>query len=141
MLRECLLAVARLDPPPLEVIVAIDGQSPGIREVSGILGFHPVEVAGAPGVSATRNAGTASACGRWLASREVVEISNAALTETMALLRLWRGGVARLRRRFSLPVEFVVLLEIRGSNFHRSPTHAGRAFPFPSESGCFFSKL
>ena len=67
MLRECLSAVARLDPPPLEVIVAIDGQSPGIREVSGVLGFHTVEVAGAPGVSATRNAGTASASGRWVA--------------------------------------------------------------------------
>ena len=67
MLRECLSAVARLDPPPLEVIVAIDGQSPGIREVSGVLRFHTVEVAGAPGVSATRNAGTASASGRWVA--------------------------------------------------------------------------
>ena len=37
------------------------------------------------------------------------------------------AGGGRLRRRFSLPVEFVVLLEIRGSNFHRLAIHAGRA--------------
>ena len=43
MLRECLSAVDRLSPPPLEVIVAIDSQSPGIWEVFGVLGFHPVE--------------------------------------------------------------------------------------------------
>ena len=33
--------------------------------------------------------------------------------------RLWRGGDERLRRRLSWPVEFVILLEIRSSNFHR----------------------
>ena len=50
-----------------------------------------------------------------------------ALSETMALPRLWRGGDDRLRRRFLLPVEFVLLLEIRGSYFYRFAFRAGRA--------------
>ncbi len=49
-----------------------------------------------------------------------------ALPETMALPRPWRGGDGRFRRRFSLPVEFVVLLEIRGSNIRRLTICAGR---------------
>ena len=61
-----------------------------------------------------------------------------ALPETMALARLWRGGDERLRssglggggerlrRRFSWPVEFAILLEICGSNFYRLAICAGR---------------
>lgn len=67
MLRACLASVAKLNPPPLEVIVAIDGACSKIKEASGNFGFQTLELPEAPGVSATRNAGAAKACGRWLA--------------------------------------------------------------------------
>ena len=44
MLRECLSAVGRLDPRPAEVIVAIDGDSPGIRRLAGEFGFVVVNL-------------------------------------------------------------------------------------------------
>ena len=60
-----------------------------------------------------------------------------ALPETMALSRRWRGGDERLgelaasgerlHRRFTLPVEFVIPLEIRSSFFHRLAIRPGRA--------------
>jgi GT2 family glycosyltransferase len=67
MLRSCLASIAKLNPPPLEVIVAIDGACSKIKEASGNFGFQTLELPEAPGVSATRNAGAAKACGRWLA--------------------------------------------------------------------------
>ena len=42
-------------------------------------------------------------------------------------VRLWRGGDERLHRRFTLPVEFVIPLEIRSSIFHRLAIRPGRA--------------
>lgn len=67
MLCACLAAVAELNPPPLEVIVAIDGACSEIQKLSRAFGFETVELADAPGVSATRNAGAARARGRWVA--------------------------------------------------------------------------
>ena len=72
------------------------------------------------------------ACGRIffqlsLRGRVLVHPRAGALPETMALSRLWRGGDERLHRRFTLPVEFVIPLEIRGSNFHRLAIRPGRA--------------
>lgn len=67
MLCACLAAVAELNPPPLEVIVAIDGACSQIQQLSRAFGFETVELADAPGVSATRNAGAARARGRWVA--------------------------------------------------------------------------
>jgi glycosyltransferase involved in cell wall biosynthesis len=67
MLRECLAAISRLDPPPFEVIVAIDGDSSKIREAAGEFGFEVVNLLNAPGVSATRNAGAARAKGQFIA--------------------------------------------------------------------------
>ena len=52
----------------------------------------------------------------------------------IAQQRFYVGGAAL--RRFSLPVEFVVFLEIRGSIFTAWPSVLGGLIPFPSESGC-----
>jgi GT2 family glycosyltransferase len=57
MLLECLDAVARLNPAPEQVVVAVDGRCQRIAEAARARGFHLVELENAPGVSATRNAG------------------------------------------------------------------------------------
>ena len=41
--------------------------------------------------------------------------------------RVVAGGGERLRQRFSLPVEFVLLLEIRSSGFYLLAIRSGRA--------------
>ena len=56
--------------------------------------------------------------------RVLVHPRAGALPETMALSRLWRGD--RLQRRFAWPVEFVVPLEIRGSNFYHLAIRLGQ---------------
>ena len=57
MLTACLDSAAKLDPPPREVIVGIDGNDGHVVREAESRGFRPVPCPLAPGVSATRNAG------------------------------------------------------------------------------------
>jgi GT2 family glycosyltransferase len=66
MLDACLEGVAALDPAPLEVIVAIDGDSPAVRQAAEGFGFRAASLPHAPGVSAARNAGAIMAKGEFL---------------------------------------------------------------------------
>jgi GT2 family glycosyltransferase len=59
MLEECLDGVARLNPPPGKVLVAVDGRCQRIAEAAKAHGFDVLELENAPGVSSTRNAGAA----------------------------------------------------------------------------------
>ena len=60
MLEACLEGVARLDPSPDEIIVAVDGADPGVIQAAARHGLQTVPLPASPGVSATRNAGAAS---------------------------------------------------------------------------------
>lgn len=60
MLEACLDGAARLDPPPGEVIVTIDGADPAVVREAEARGFR---VASASGVSAARNAGARRSSG------------------------------------------------------------------------------
>ena len=63
MLTACLDSAAKLDPPPREVIVAIDGNDEQVTQEAESLGFRAVPCPSAPGVSAARNAGVKAATG------------------------------------------------------------------------------
>lgn len=63
MLDACLGSASELDPVPGEVIVAVDGDDPAVIESALLHGFRVVANPGAPGVSATRNAGAQAASG------------------------------------------------------------------------------
>jgi len=63
MLEACLDSIARLDPRPGEVIVAVDGADPGVRAAAARRGFTPLPCPTAPGVAATRNAGVRASRG------------------------------------------------------------------------------
>lgn len=63
MLTACLDSSAKLDPPPREVIVAIDGNDEQVVREAKSHGFRTVPCPSAPGVSATRNAGVDAATG------------------------------------------------------------------------------
>ncbi|MBU3666510.1 MAG: glycosyltransferase [Chthoniobacterales bacterium] len=63
MLTACLASAAKLDPPPEEVIVTIDGTDPAVPAAANSHGFRVVSNPSAPGVSATRNAGAKVATG------------------------------------------------------------------------------
>ena len=67
MLLECLNAVSRFSPAPCQVIVAIDGACPDVAAAARERGFEVVALEGAPGVSATRNAGAAQAASSFIA--------------------------------------------------------------------------
>ncbi len=67
LLDACFSAVALLDPPPHEVIVAIDGACPLVRAAAAARGFQTLPLPHAPGVSATRNAAARRATGSVLA--------------------------------------------------------------------------
>jgi GT2 family glycosyltransferase len=66
MLHACLKGVAALDPSPLEVIVAIDGDSPAVYQAAEGFGFQTASLPHAPGVSAARNAGALMTKGQFL---------------------------------------------------------------------------
>lgn len=63
MLEACLDSIARLDPRPGEVIVAVDGADPAVRAAVARRGFTPLPCPTAPGVAATRNAGVRASRG------------------------------------------------------------------------------
>lgn len=63
MLAACLDSAAKLDPPPREVIVAIDGSDGQVTREAESRGFRAIPCPSAPGVSATRNAGANAATG------------------------------------------------------------------------------
>jgi GT2 family glycosyltransferase len=63
MLEACLESAAKLDPAPSEVIVAIDGDDPAVRDAAKRRDFRVVANPLAPGVSTTRNAGAKAATG------------------------------------------------------------------------------
>ena len=57
MLGACLEGAAALDPAPREVIVAIDGDSPAVRQAAEGFAFRTASLPHTPGISAARNAG------------------------------------------------------------------------------------
>lgn len=63
MLKACFKSVHTLTPKPREVIIAIDGNVPEIGDAASALGFRYIMLTTQPGVSASRNAGAASAHG------------------------------------------------------------------------------
>lgn len=63
MLAAGLDSAAKLDPPPREVIVAIDGSDGQVTREAESRGFRAIPCPSAPGVSATRNAGANAATG------------------------------------------------------------------------------
>lgn len=63
MLNACLDNAAKIQPPPREVIVTIDGADPGVIETAKSHGFQVITNPDAPGVSAARNAGAKAATG------------------------------------------------------------------------------
>lgn len=65
-LATCLAAVARLDPPPGEVIIVVDGNNQPVMDRARGYGFKTIMLTGAPGVAAARNAGAHAATGRLL---------------------------------------------------------------------------
>jgi len=67
LLSACLESAATLDPAPREVIVAIDGGDENVAREAEQRGFRIVCCGGAPGVSATRNAGARAATGKVVA--------------------------------------------------------------------------
>jgi GT2 family glycosyltransferase len=67
MLNACLDNAAKIQPPPLEVIVAIDGADSAVVDAANSHGFRVISNPGVPGVSATRNAGAKAATGNILA--------------------------------------------------------------------------
>ena len=60
ILNACLDSLAALQPPPREIIIAIDGPAPSVHAAAAARGFQSIQLAHAPGVSATRNAGAAA---------------------------------------------------------------------------------
>lgn len=67
MLNACLANVAKIQPPPREVIVTIDGADSAVIDAANSHGFRSISNSGAPGVSASRNAGARAATGNILA--------------------------------------------------------------------------
>ncbi len=63
MLEACLDSIARLDPRPREVVVAVDGADPAVLAAAARRGFTALAYPTAPGVAATRNAGVRAARG------------------------------------------------------------------------------
>lgn len=63
MLDACLASAARLQPAPLEVIVAVDGNARAVTAAVCKSGFRLVSLDPAAGVSAARNAGAQAARG------------------------------------------------------------------------------
>lgn len=66
MLNACLDSVKRLNPPPKEIIVAIDGSSPFVKAAAIDRDFQVVSLRSAPGVSAARNAGANASTGEFI---------------------------------------------------------------------------
>lgn len=66
MLEACLGALAALDPPPKEVIVAVDGGCAAVVAVAERHCFRVISLPEGTGVAAARNAGAAAAGGQWL---------------------------------------------------------------------------
>jgi glycosyltransferase involved in cell wall biosynthesis len=64
VLNACLDSLAALQPPPREIIIAIDGPDPSVHAAAAARGFQSIQLAHAPGVSATRNAGAAATTGQ-----------------------------------------------------------------------------
>jgi GT2 family glycosyltransferase len=63
MLQACLDSAARLDPPPRELILAIDGADPAVLDAAKSTGCKVLTHPDRPGVSATRNAAARAAAG------------------------------------------------------------------------------
>ena len=62
-LNACLDNAAKIQPPPREVIVTIDGADPAVVDAANAHGFRIISNPTAPGVSATRNSGAKAATG------------------------------------------------------------------------------
>ncbi len=88
MLTACLESAAALDPPPGEVLVAVDGADTGVEALARQHAFRLVICRDAPGVSATRNAGVEAARG------EIVVFADSDIL-------LPRDFVARAHRAFA----------------------------------------
>jgi GT2 family glycosyltransferase len=63
MLEACLDHIARLDPAPGEVIIAVDGADPAVLAAAARRSFTALACPTAPGVAATRNAGVRASRG------------------------------------------------------------------------------
>jgi GT2 family glycosyltransferase len=63
MLSDCFESAAKLQPPPREVIVTIDGADSMVMNAASSHGFRIISNPSTPGVSATRNAGAGGATG------------------------------------------------------------------------------
>jgi len=66
MLQACLDSAAKLDPPPRELILAIDGADPAVLDAAKSPVFKVLTHPDRPGVSATRNAAARAAVGKSL---------------------------------------------------------------------------
>lgn len=66
LLDKSLDSAARLNPRPHEIIIAIDGPEEAVKQAADAHGFRVAACPGAPGVSATRNAGATAASGEIL---------------------------------------------------------------------------
>ncbi len=66
MLQACLDSAARLEPPPRELILAIDGADPAVLDAAKSTGCKVLTHPDRPGVSATRNAAARAAAGELL---------------------------------------------------------------------------
>jgi len=62
----CLASAARIDPPPGEIIIVVDGNNQAVMDRACGHGFKTIMLTGAPGVAAARNAGAKAATGRLL---------------------------------------------------------------------------
>lgn len=127
MLRDGLTAVSRLDPPPWEVIVAIDGDSYKIREAAEEFGFEVVNLLNAPGVSATRNAGAARAKGQFIAFLDSDVVPKMDFVETaISALDTIPGAVAAFGSYDDSPAAPGLISRYRNLLHHFTHQHGNR---------------
>jgi GT2 family glycosyltransferase len=127
MLVECLDGVARLDPPPVQVVVAIDGRCPQITDTARGRGFEVVEFENALGVSAARNAGAARVGAPFVAflDSDVVPKVDFVL-KAFAALRSQPGAVAAMGSYDDSPAAPGVVSRYRNLLHHFTHQHGNR---------------
>jgi GT2 family glycosyltransferase len=127
MLVECLDGVARLDPPPVQVVVAVDGPCPRIAKAAKGRGFEVVELEDAPGVSSTRNAGAACDTAPFVAFLDSdVGPQRDFVSKAFAALASQPGAVAAFGSYDDSPAARGVISRYRNLLHHFTHQHANR---------------